>query len=90
MASTKAKGSTKNGRDSQAKRLGVKVYGGTNIKKGQIVLRQRGSKYYAGANVKLAGDDTIFSLKDGVVAFQTRKVIDRTGRRSTKTVVSVR
>lgn len=90
MASTKAKGSTKNGRDSQSKRLGVKLYGGQVVKTGQIVLRQRGSKFYAGVGVKMAGDDTIFALKDGVVAFQTRKVMHHTGKRSSKTFVTVR
>jgi len=90
MASTKAKGSTKNGRDSQSKRLGVKIYGGEVVKKGQIIIRQRGSKFYAGPNAQLAGDDTIFALKDGVVAFQIRKVSSYAGKRSAKTFVSVR
>lgn len=90
MASTKAKGSTKNGRDSQSKRLGVKRYGGQVVKTGEIVLRQRGSKFFAGTGVKMAGDDTIFALKDGVVAFQTRKVTSHTGKRSSKTFVTVR
>lgn len=90
MASTKAKGSTKNGRDSQSKRLGVKRYGGEVVKIGDIVVRQRGSKFYAGVGVKLAGDDTIFAVKDGVVAFQTRKVSSHTGKRSNRTFVTVR
>lgn len=89
MASTKAKGSSKNGRDSQSKRLGVKVYGGETIKQGGIIVRQRGSKYYAGSNVMLAGDDTIFATKDGVVAFETKKVTSHTGRRSVRTFVKV-
>lgn len=89
MASTKAKGSSKNGRDSQSKRLGVKLYGGEVTKKGMIIVRQRGSKFYAGANVQLAGDDTIFALKDGVVAFQTKKVSSHTGRRASRTFVHV-
>lgn len=90
MASTKAKGSTKNGRDSQSKRLGVKRYGGQVVKVGDIVVRQRGSKYYAGEGVKLAGDDTIFAIKDGVVAFVNAKVMHHTGKRSAKTFVTVR
>lgn len=90
MASTKAKGSTRNGRDSQSKRLGVKLYGGQVVKKGDIIVRQRGSRFYTGVNVKLAGDDTIFALKDGVVAFQQRKVSSHTGKRSSRMFVSVR
>lgn len=90
MASTKAKGSTKNGRDSQSKRLGVKRYGGQVVKIGDIVVRQRGSKFYAGEGVKLAGDDTIFAVKDGVVAFVNAKVSSHTGKRASKTFVTVR
>jgi large subunit ribosomal protein L27 len=90
MASTKAKGSTKNGRDSQSKRLGVKRYGGQVVKIGDIIVRQRGSKFFVGVGVKLAGDDTIFAIKDGVVAFQTRKVSSHTGKRTSKTFVTVR
>jgi len=89
MASTKAKGSTKNGRDSQSKRLGVKVYGGQPIKRGGIIIRQRGSKYFVGENVMMGGDDTIFAVKDGTVTFHTRKVLSHTGNRKIKTVVSV-
>ena len=58
MASTKAKGSSKNGRDSQSKRLGVKVYGGQTVRTGGIIIRQRGSKFYAGANVQKAGESS--------------------------------
>ncbi|HUD20491.1 MAG TPA: 50S ribosomal protein L27 [Candidatus Saccharimonadales bacterium] len=89
MASTKAKGSSKNGRDSQSKRLGVKVYGGENVKRGGIIIRQRGSKFYVGQNVSLAGDDTIFATKDGVVTFQRRAVKSHSGHHGTKTFVSV-
>lgn len=89
MASTKAKGSTKNGRDSQSKRLGVKVYGGQPVKTGGIIVRQRGSKFFAGQNVLVGGDDTIYAVKDGTVTFHQRKVQSHTGRRSLKTVVSV-
>ncbi len=90
MASTKAKGSSKNGRDSQSKRLGVKLFGGQLVKKGAIILRQRGSKYYAGDNVLVGGDDTIFAIKDGVVTFHQRKVKSFTGSLATKQFVSVR
>jgi large subunit ribosomal protein L27 len=89
MASTKAKGSTKNGRDSQSKRLGVKLFGGQTVKKGQIIVRQRGSKYFVGLNAKLAGDDTVFALKDGVVTFKKQKISSYTGHRSVKNVISV-
>jgi large subunit ribosomal protein L27 len=90
MASTKAKGSSKNGRDSQSKRLGVKVYGGQNVKKGMIILRQRGSKYHMGVNVAMGSDDTIFAVKDGVVTFRARKVKSHTGSIANRTCVSVR
>ncbi|QQG49851.1 MAG: 50S ribosomal protein L27 [Candidatus Berkelbacteria bacterium] len=89
MASTKAKGSSKNGRDSQSKRLGVKIYGGSVVKKGQIIVRQRGSRFYAGTGVKISNDDTIFALQDGVVRFSSRKVGSHTGRIGTKTFVNV-
>lgn len=89
MASTKAKGSTKNGRDSQSKRLGVKVFGGEQVKKGMIIVRQRGSKFYAGKNVMLGGDDTIFSIKDGVVSFERKSVKNFDGNRRPKVFVSV-
>lgn len=90
MASTKAKGSTKNNRDSQSKRLGVKVLGGAKVKRGMIIVRQRGSKFYVGDNVAMGGDDTIFATKDGVVAFQKRKVKSFSGKRLTKTFVGVK
>lgn len=90
MSATKAKGSSKNGRDSQSKRLGVKVYGGEIINKGSIILRQRGSKFHAGDNTKMGGDDTIFAIKDGTVTFQKKTVKSFSGHRDSKTVVSVR
>lgn len=89
MASTKAKGSTKNGRDSQSKRLGVKIFGGSIVKKGQIIVRQRGSRFFAGVGVKSSNDDTIFALKDGVVHFRSRKVGSHSGQVATKTFVNV-
>ena len=69
FAHKKGGGSTKNGRDSQAKRLGVKAFGGQNILAGSIILRQRGTKVYPGANVGLGKDYTLFALTDGVVKF---------------------
>lgn len=70
MATKKAGGSTRLGRDSQSKRLGVKIYGGSMARAGQIIIRQRGTKYHAGIGVKRAGDDTLLALYDGVVRFQ--------------------
>jgi len=70
MAHKAGQGSTKNGRDSNPKYLGVKVYGGQKIKSGQIIVRQRGSKIAVGNNVGIGKDDTIFSLIDGIVAFE--------------------
>jgi len=90
MAHTKAKGSSKNNRDSQSKRLGVKLYGGETVRTGGIIVRQRGSKYFSGEGVMMGGDDTIFATKDGVVTFYRKLVEGHTGRRQLKTVVSVK
>lgn len=90
MASTKAKGSSKNGRDSKSKRLGVKVYGGETIKKGMIIIRQRGSKFYAGDNVFQSGDDTIHATKDGMVVFGTKRIKNFTGKIVERMFVSVK
>lgn len=70
MASKKAGGSTKNGRDSEGKRLGVKRYGGERVKAGNILVRQRGTNYHAGNNVGMGRDHTLFALADGVVEFR--------------------
>ncbi|MFM7390253.1 MAG: 50S ribosomal protein L27 [Vampirovibrionales bacterium] len=70
MASKKGVGSTKNGRDSQAKRLGVKRYGGQLVNAGEILVRQRGTKFKPGANVGRGGDDTLFALEAGTVEFK--------------------
>lgn len=69
MAHKKAGGSTRNGRDSQAKRLGVKVYGGQQILAGGIIIRQRGTPVHAGENVGVGRDHTLFAKADGVVKF---------------------
>ncbi len=71
MASKKAGGSTTNGRDSIAKRLGVKLFGGEVVKTGGIIVRQRGTKFHAGENVGLGRDYTLFALSDGSVKFST-------------------
>ncbi len=70
MAHKKAGGSTRNGRDSQAKRLGVKRYGGQYVIAGNILVRQRGTVFLPGKNVGLGRDHTLFALADGVVAFE--------------------
>ena len=74
MAHKKAAGSTSLGRESESKRLGVKLTDGEIAKIGSIIIRQRGTKYHPGANVKKGGDDTLFSLIDGFVKFSTRKL----------------
>ncbi len=71
MAHKKAAGSTRNGRDSESKRLGVKIYGGQVVKAGNIIVRQRGTRFHAGANVGVGKDHTLFAKADGVVKFQT-------------------
>jgi large subunit ribosomal protein L27 len=70
MASKKAAGSTKNGRDSQSKRLGVKRFGGESVKPGTILVRQRGTKFFVGNNVKMGRDHTIYSVIEGAVKFE--------------------
>jgi large subunit ribosomal protein L27 len=72
MAHKKAGGSSRNGRDSQAKRLGVKVYGGETIRAGGIIVRQRGTRLHPGVNVGIGKDHTLFALVDGNVKFATR------------------
>ncbi len=73
MAHKKGEGSVKNGRDSQSKRLGVKIFGGQAINAGNIIIRQRGTVYHPGNNVGLGRDFTIFALTDGVVEFRKTK-----------------
>jgi large subunit ribosomal protein L27 len=75
MAHTKAGGSTKLGRDSAAKRLGIKRNHGQYVKAGEILVRQRGRHYVAGQNVGRGGDDTLFSLKNGTVKFSSKRKI---------------
>ena len=70
MASKKAAGSTKNGRDSKGQRLGVKRFGGQTVKSGNIIVRQRGTKFHPGNNVKMGKDHTIFAVIDGQVKFE--------------------
>ena len=79
MAHKKGGGSTKNGRDSNTQRLGVKRYAGQNVKAGNILVRQRGTKFHPGVNVGIGSDDTLYATVDGVVKFErydkTRKQV---------------
>ncbi|MEX0662205.1 MAG: 50S ribosomal protein L27 [Balneolaceae bacterium] len=72
MAHKKGQGSTRNGRDSESKRLGVKKYGGEVVRAGNIIVRQRGTKFHPGINVGRGGDDTLFALSDGTVTFRRK------------------
>ena len=72
MAHKKAAGSSRNGRDSQSKRLGVKVFGGQSVDAGNIIVRQRGTQFHPGTNVGLGKDHTIFATAEGKVKFETR------------------
>lgn len=89
MAHTKAGGSTKLGRDSKSKRLGIKKFGGQIVKSGNILVRQRGSKWGAGENTATGKDDTIFAIKDGVIKFQQKSKTLHTGKKIRKTIVNV-
>ena len=81
MAHKKGEGSVKNGRDSESKRLGVKIFGGQPAISGNIIVRQRGTKFHPGVNVGLGRDFTIFALTDGIVEFRKTR---------TKTLISVK
>jgi large subunit ribosomal protein L27 len=72
MAHTKAQGSVKGNRDSRPKMLGVKVYGGGSVINGNIIVRQRGTKFHAGDGVSMGKDHTLYAIKDGTVNFKTR------------------
>ncbi|NSW93167.1 MAG: 50S ribosomal protein L27 [Bacteroidales bacterium] len=82
MAHKKGAGSSRNGRDSESKRLGVKIFGGQMVKAGNIIVRQRGTKHNPGLNVGIGRDHTLFALTDGIVEFKKRK--------DNKTFVSVK
>jgi len=73
MAHKKGQGSSRNGRDSNAQRLGVKRFGGEKVIAGNILVRQRGTKFHPGLNVKKGGDDTLFAVADGFVKFETKR-----------------
>jgi len=73
MAHKKAGGSSKNGRDSESKRLGVKIFGGQQVTAGNIIVRQRGTRIHPGRNVGRGNDDTLFALADGLVTFSNQR-----------------
>jgi large subunit ribosomal protein L27 len=89
MATKKAAGSSKNGRDSRSKRLGVKLYGGQTCLAGNIILRQKGAVYKLGQYVGQGKDFTIYALTDGKVTFSEKKVTRFDGRKYRRTFVSV-
>ena len=89
MGHTKSGGSTALGRDSQSKRLGVKLFAGQRAKAGDILVRQRGSYYLAGTNVRRGGDDTLFAVAPGLIRFVTKTKIRYDGRRVRRRYVSV-
>lgn len=79
MAHTKSQGSVKGNRDSVAKRLGVKLYGGEKVINGNIIVRQKGTKFFAGQGVSMGKDYTLYAVKDGIINFRTlkaRKIIE--------------
>ena len=90
MSHTKAGGSTRNGRDSQSKRLGVKRYGGQLIEIGGVIVRQRGSKMIPGTGVGIGKDHTIFAMKSGTVEFGVKMANRFSGHKVHRTIVSVK
>ena len=89
MATSKSAGSTRLGRDSQPKYLGVKIAAGQAVKAGQILVRQHGTHFFPGKNVALGGDSTLFALKEGVAKFQTKKRTSFNNSQKLVKVVSV-
>ncbi len=89
MAHKKAGGSTSLGRDSASKRLGVKIFGGQPARAGNVIIRQRGTKYGPGTNVRLGNDDTIYAVKSGTVKFQQKQLRRFDGSLKAKTIVNV-
>mgnify|MGYP001017670300 FL=1 len=90
MAHKKAMGSTSNGRDSQAKRLGVKIYGGQPAIAGNIIIRQKGNKFWPGVGVDQGTDFTLFAVADGMVSFQEKRRVRFDGRIFRDIYVSVK
>ncbi len=89
MSTSKAGGSTSLGRDSIAKRLGVKLFGSQAVKAGNIIVRQRGTKFHPGKNVRRGEDDTLYATADGVIAFTKKNVRAFTGKLKTRRFVHV-
>ena len=89
MASKKGVGSTRNGRDSNPKYLGVKKFGGQKVIAGNIIIRQRGTKFHPGDNVGIGRDDTLFALKDGTVKFSSKRKTSFNGKTSVKKIVNL-
>ncbi len=89
MAHVKAGGTTALGRDSESKRLGVKIFGGQYAKSGSIIVRQRGTKFQPGQNVKRGRDDTLYASQNGYVQFIKRKLKKFTGNLKQATIVNV-
>lgn len=89
MSKTKQGGSSRLGRDSESKRLGIKAYAGETVKIGDIIIRQRGSKFLLGRNVKKGSDDTIYSMANGKVEFTTKMKMLYDGTRRSAKMVSV-
>ncbi|XOU94796.1 MAG: 50S ribosomal protein L27 [Candidatus Kerfeldbacteria bacterium] len=89
MAHVKGTGTTSLGRDSQGQRLGVKLFGGQLAKSGNIILRQRGTKFRAGSNVKRGKDDTLFATTEGKVSFKKKKIRRFNGQLKLATFVSI-
>ncbi len=89
MAHKKAGGSTANVHDSPGQRLGVKLFGGQTVRTGQIIIRQRGTKFRPGKNVKKGKDDTLYAEADGIVAFQKKKIQRFTGKLKKAVLVHV-
>lgn len=89
MAHKKAAGSSKNGRDSQSKRRGIKAFGGETVSAGSIIVRQKGTKWHPGKNVGMGRDFTLFALVDGKVGFTTKRQLKFDGRRRRDSIVHV-
>ena len=89
MAHKKAAGSTRLGRDSQSKRLGIKIYGDQPVKAGEVIVRQRGLPYHPGINVKRGGDDTLYALATGLVHYRSKQVHEFTGKLVNRRFVDV-
>jgi large subunit ribosomal protein L27 len=89
MAHTKAGGSTRNGRDSNAQRLGVKLFGGQIAKAGEIIVRQRGTKWEPGLNVAVGKDDTIYAKINGIVKYSQKRLTKFTSHKKRKTIVNI-